>query len=131
MGYSKRITTILFAMLINITSLPSLAADDDGETSDFIVRVYFDDETTARRIAVTFEPLESRYERGYLILTLDLEDLVRLHGQASRLGIRIEPDSERMDQEIYYAELSKQGLRCLSEALCQKPLRRNLNDEQD
>ena len=126
MGSIKRITSILsllamlVAMLVTIIGQPVLAADD--ETGALIVRVYFDNETTARRIAVTFEPLESHYERGYLLLTLDQGDLVRLRSQASSLGIRIEPDTERMAQEAYHAELSKQGLRCLLGATCQRPL---------
>ena len=113
MNNIKRITSILFvlAMLVAIINPSALAADD--ETGDLIVRVYFDNEAIAHRIAATFEPLEAHYEQGYLLLTLDQDEFAQLRGQSSRLGIRIEPDSERMAQEAYYAQLSEQGLRRL------------------
>lgn len=101
---SIRITIIFCSILAGINSLSLSAAD--AKTGELIVRVYFDDETIAHRIAATFEPLEAKYEQGYLLLMLDQEDLARLRGDASRLGIRIESDSERerMSKETDYAE---------------------------
>ena len=59
----------------DIAPLNSLAASEDGE---LIVRVYFDDLNTARRIATTFEPLESDYDKGYLLLSLNQSDVDQL-----------------------------------------------------
>lgn len=59
----------------DISPLNSLAASEDGE---LIVRVYFDDLNTARRIATTFEPLESDYDKGYLLLSLNQTDVDQL-----------------------------------------------------
>ena len=72
---------------------PALDPDLDlnGET---VVRVYFDDITLAQAIATTYEPLESNYEQGYLVLALDQVELQRL----KEYGLRYEIDTARMAQ---------------------------------
>lgn len=55
-----------------------VAADPLHFSDDLVVRVYFDDLQTAYEIAASFEPMESNYEKGYLILTLSRTDYHRL-----------------------------------------------------
>jgi subtilisin-like proprotein convertase family protein len=58
------------------------------EDGSLVVRVYFDDLATARQIAITFEPLESNYDKGYLLLAVNKEELERLEAS----GLQFEVD---------------------------------------
>jgi hypothetical protein len=53
-----------------------------------IVRVYFSDLETAHRIAIWLEPLESEYEKGYLVLEVTREEYDRLVDA----GLKVEVD---------------------------------------
>ncbi len=57
-----------------------------------IVRVYFDDLDTARRVAIWIEPLESKYEKGYLVLEVSAEQYDLL----IQAGLQVEIDETRM-----------------------------------
>ena len=67
------------------------AARGRTETSveETIVRVFFDDLPTARQIAAALEPIESKYENGYLVVEVTAEQLQRLQQR----GLRTEPVS--------------------------------------
>ncbi len=58
------------------------------ENGSLVVRVYFDDLTTARQIAISFEPLESDYDKGYLLLAVNAEELAQLEAS----GLQFEVD---------------------------------------
>jgi hypothetical protein len=62
----------------------------ESETIDhsLIVRVYFEDLDMAHRIAVWIEPLESKYEKGFLILEVSPDDYNRLVDA----GLKVEVD---------------------------------------
>ena len=53
-----------------------LRAQLSGEET--IVRVFFDDLPTGRLIAASWEPIESKYENGYLVVEVTAEQLQRL-----------------------------------------------------
>ena len=77
---------ILFVLsLLVATAGPGLRAQTSGEET--FVRVYFDDLPTARQIAAGLEPLESKYEKGYLVVEVTPEQLQRLQQR----GLRTEP----------------------------------------
>jgi hypothetical protein len=63
-----------------------------------IVRVYFSDLETAHRIAIWLEPLESKYEKGYLVLEVTREEYDRLVGA----GLKVEVD-ETLSTQILKA----------------------------
>ncbi len=50
------------------------AIPDDG----LVVRVYFEDPALGRQIAKSFEPLQSNYEKGYLLLAVSQEEYQKL-----------------------------------------------------
>ncbi|MFK7802741.1 MAG: M14 family zinc carboxypeptidase [Anaerolineae bacterium] len=72
------------------TSIPN-SASPGGE---IFIKVYFDDIETAYQIATTFEPLESDYDAGYLVLSVTSADHQRLIDS----GFRTEVDALRMFQ---------------------------------
>ena len=54
---------------------------DDG----LVVKVYFNDIDTARKIAISYEPLESNYENGYLLLAVSPEE----HSELINAGLTV------------------------------------------
>ena len=58
------------------------------ENGSLVVRVYFDDIATARQIAISYEPLESNYANGYLLLAVNSAELSQLEAS----GLQIEVD---------------------------------------
>ena len=77
---------ILFVLSFLVATVgPGLRAQTSGEET--FVRVFFDDLTTARQIAAGLEPLESKYEKGYLVVEVTPEQLQRLQQR----GLRTEP----------------------------------------
>ena len=85
----------LFVLSILIASVgPGLRAQPSGEET--IVRVFFDDLTTARRIAAGLEPIEAKYEKGYLVVEVTPEQLQRLQQR----GLRTEPVSPQELSEM-------------------------------
>ena len=66
---------------------PVLRAQLSGEET--IVRVFFDDPPTGRLIAASWEPIESKYENGCLVVEVTAEQLQRLQQR----GLRTEPVS--------------------------------------
>ena len=79
---------ILFALSILVAAVaPELRAQISGE--EMIVRVFFDDLATGRLIAASLEPIESKYENGYLVVEVTAEQLQRLQQR----GLRTEPVS--------------------------------------
>ena len=63
-----------------------------------IVRAYFGDMETAQRIAIWLEPLESKYEKGYLVLEVTREEYDGLIDA----GVKVEVD-EKLRNEILEA----------------------------
>ncbi len=74
--------------------LTVLRAQSFGEET--IVRVFFDDLPTARQIAAGLEPIESKYEKGYLVVEVTPEQLQRLQQR----GLRTEPVSPQELSEM-------------------------------
>jgi hypothetical protein len=72
------------------------AIPDDG----LVVRVYFDDIEMGRKIAISFEPLESNYEKGYLLLAITQEE----YNNLLKSGLQAEVDEALTKQ---YAESVK------------------------
>jgi hypothetical protein len=64
--------------------------------SSLVVRVFFDDLETARKVAITYEPLESDYEKGYLLLMVSETELAQLR----KAGLTVEVDRALSE---YYA----------------------------
>ena len=82
------LSAILFVLSILVASVgPVLRAQLSGEET--IVRVFFDDLPTGRLIAASLEPIESKYENGYLVVEVTAEQLQRLQQR----GLRTEPVS--------------------------------------
>ena len=88
-------TPFFFVLSILVASFGAeLWAQPSGEET--IVRVFFDDLTTARRIAAGLEPLESKYEKGCLVVEVTPEQLQRLQ----RRGLRTEAVSAQELSEM-------------------------------
>ena len=87
------LTTIFTSLLIVITlfnrtnDAPSALAEPIPD-QPLIARVYFDDLTTAHNIAISYEPLESNYDKGYLVLALSEDEVLQLR----LASIRVEVD---------------------------------------
>ena len=82
------LSAILFVLSILVASVGSvLRAQLSGEET--IVRVFFDDLPTGRLIAASWEPIESKYENGCLVVEVTAEQLQRLQQR----GLRTEPVS--------------------------------------
>ena len=82
------LSAILFVLSLLVASVgPGLRAQTSVEET--IVRVFFDDLPTARQIAAGLEPIESKYENGYLVVEVTAEQLQRLQQR----GLRTEPVS--------------------------------------
>ncbi|KAA3658478.1 MAG: hypothetical protein DWQ04_24990, partial [Chloroflexi bacterium] len=71
---------------------PELVPIRDG----VVVRVYFDDLETAYQIASSFEPMESNYELGYLVLSVSNDE----YNLLLETGMRVEVDNLRMLQIV-------------------------------
>ena len=59
-----------------------------------VVTVYFSDLAIARRISITYEPRESNYEAGYLVLQEQRSEIERLLQSSRRLGFTVVVDQE-------------------------------------
>ena len=57
---------------------------------EYLVKVFFDDLNDAMALAATIEPMQSKYELGYLLFHLDAEEYDRLKTIADRLKLNIE-----------------------------------------
>ena len=79
-----------------------------------IVRVYFDDPVTARRIATWIEPLESKYEKGYLVLEVSAQEYDRL----VQAGLQVEIDELRKAQMAAAFEALQPGALAIPGFLC-------------
>ena len=64
-----------------------------------VVRAYFEDEGTARSLATTFEPIESKYEKGYLLLSLSSTEFADLRAKGADLGVRVELDEAATQEQ--------------------------------
>ena len=81
---------IIFVLSILVAPVgPGLRAQAQPSGEATIVRVFFDDLPTGRLIAAGLEPIESKYEKGYLVVEVTAERLRHLQ----RLGLRTEPVS--------------------------------------
>ncbi|HKV09778.1 MAG TPA: M14 family zinc carboxypeptidase [Thermoanaerobaculia bacterium] len=90
-GIARQIIGLL-ALLACLAPIPSIAQSADVEkTGHLFVRVYFKNLHTAHRIAASFEPTESKYELGYLLLEVSFDEYDRL--QASGLRVEIDPEA--------------------------------------
>ena len=81
---------IIFVLSILVAPVgPGLRAQAQPSGEATIVRVFFDDLPTGRLIAAGLEPIESKYEKGFLVVEVTAERLRHLQ----RLGLRTEPVS--------------------------------------
>ena len=100
-----RVTTLFaFFLYFYATSLlaqlnPSSVFFGYGESDRVVVKVYFSSDHVARQIAKTYEPMESDYAKGYLVLSEDVEELLRLEALTDNLNITIEIDVEATEHE--------------------------------
>ena len=95
----KRIISILISLTFLLISgnyaaaaLEMIAANGEA-TSDYAVRVYFDDPQTRRKLMITFEPLEADADKDYVVVEVDKQQQQRLEN----LGLRVEPDATFTD----------------------------------
>jgi len=83
------VVMIVFTVLLDLTGDIKAALAETSQFSDtFIIRVYFEDQETAHSIASWIEPLESKYEKGYLLLKVSDDEYDRL----VEAGLRVEID---------------------------------------
>ena len=76
-----------------------------------ISRVTFKDAATARKIAISFEPIETNYDAGYLLTDLGLEDFTALRNLEPSLGITVSVDTPLTTQQTNVLKrLETQGL---------------------
>jgi carboxypeptidase T len=70
------------------------------EQNEIVVsRVTFKDAATARKIAISFEPIEMNYDAGYLLTDLALEDFSALRDLEPSLGITVGVDAALTTQQ--------------------------------
>ncbi len=98
----------LIIALIGLLTLASSTLDANEFSATHlddrtIFRVYFDDIEIAHKIAISFEPLESNYERGYLVLILTADE----REQLVRSGLDVKLDDELTR---HYADRSRASL---------------------
>ena len=74
-----------------------------------VSRVKFQDAATARKIAVSIEPIETNYDQGYMLIDTGLEDFNYLRDQESSLNISIELDKQITAQQTKVLERFSQG----------------------
>ena len=85
----------LLVLLTCLAPTPSSAQSADiDKTGHLFVRVYFNDLKTARKLAASIEPTESKYELGYLLLEVSFEQYDRLLAS----GFRVEIDQDAADR---------------------------------
>ena len=76
-----------------------------------ISRVNFSDPITARKIAISFEPIEMNYAKGYLLTDLDREDYIKLRDLEPSLKIEVSIDTALTTQQSnLIRKIETQGL---------------------
>jgi carboxypeptidase T len=76
-----------------------------------ISRVTFKDAATARKIAISFEPIEISYDDGYLLTDLERENFVALRDLEPSLGITVSVDNALTTQQTNLLKrIETQGL---------------------
>lgn len=107
--------TVLFLFTFGFSLLTGLAVQAQtleqsltayGANDEIVVRVYFTDIGVAHRIAKTYEPRESKYDLGYLILQEQRSEIERLLQLKDQLGITVTIDEDATATE----RLKLQGL---------------------
>jgi hypothetical protein len=93
-----------------------------------VSRVKFQDAATARKIAISIEPIQTNYDQGYMLIDTGLEDFSYLRDQESSLNISIELDQQITAQQTKVLERFSQGAPAVSQVLrvtapSKKPLR--------
>ena len=85
---------VLFFTSILLQAQPQGEPDKPLPTdpTNRVVRVFFEDIQTAYRLAAAFEPMETHYDQGYLVLHLDAEEYEKVRALADSLGLQIETD---------------------------------------
>jgi hypothetical protein len=81
------VLTISAVLLLAAAMLNPALAEPTHANGNLIVRVYFEDMDTAHKIAAWIEPLESNYEKGYLVLEVSPEEYNLLIGAGLKLEI--------------------------------------------
>lgn len=74
-----------------------------------VSRVKFQDAATARKIAISIEPVETNYDQGYMLIDTGLEDFSYLRDQEGSLNISIELDQQITAQQTKVLERFSQG----------------------
>ena len=64
-----------------------------------VSRVKFSDAATARKIAISIEPVETNYDQGYMLLDTDLDEFSYLRDQESSLNISIDLEKQITAQQ--------------------------------
>jgi carboxypeptidase T len=76
-----------------------------------ISRVTFNDAATARKIAISFEPIEMNYKAGYLLTDLSSEDFSKLRDLEPSLNIGVQVDAALTTQQsTLLRRIETQGL---------------------
>ncbi len=80
-----------------------------------ISRVTFDDDATARKIAISFEPIEINYKQGYLLTDLGREDFAKLRDLEPSMGITVGVDTQlTVQQSNILRQIETQGIPALT-----------------
>jgi carboxypeptidase T len=74
-----------------------------------VSRVKFQDAATARKIAISIEPIQTNYDQGYMLIDTGLEDFSYLRDQESSLNISIELDKQITAQQTKVLERFSQS----------------------
>jgi hypothetical protein len=64
-----------------------------------VSRVKFSDVATARKIAISIEPVETNYDQGYMLLDTDLDEFSYLRDQESSLNISVDLEKQITAQQ--------------------------------
>ena len=97
----RLLTAVGAILLFVLVSWPRAAGSDAAVLAEpvpihdgIVLRVYFDDIETARRIAISYEPLQSNYEEGYLLLAVSPLE----RDEIMAAGLRVEEDAHLTQQ---------------------------------
>ena len=101
----------LLVFLFSAFSLPLQAQTNSIKSllhkhGEVIVRVYFNDETIARKFGLGLEPMQSNYEKGYLVFHLAQDEYDKLKDIAESSDLKITLDKKLNEKYITHRQLS-------------------------
>ena len=106
--HSSLFVKVFFCLSVFLISLTAYKANAQDKSIDAvllqhgqaIIRVYFTDPDQARKIGPGLEPMESNYEKGYLVLHLTQDEYERLIEALGSTDMTVELDSELTEKFI-------------------------------